>query len=51
MTLKSVVFPAPFGPIRPWISPTATSRSTASSAWRPPKRTETSETANNGAAR
>src|SRR5207244_1591579 len=36
--LKNVVLPAPFGPIRPWISPEATVRWTSWSARRPPKR-------------
>src|SRR4029079_11951655 len=35
----SVVLPAPLGPMRPVISPRATSRSTASRARTPPKRT------------
>src|SRR5215212_10116739 len=38
MTLNAVVFPAPFGPIRPAISPSATSSETSSSATIPPKR-------------
>ena len=37
-TSNNVVLPAPFGPIRPRISPERTSRSTASTAVRPPKR-------------
>src|SRR5439155_17169336 len=35
--LNRVVLPAPFGPIKPRISPVSTARSTASSARRPPK--------------
>src|SRR5437868_1852127 len=38
MTLKSVVFPAPFGPRMARLSPYATSRSTSRTAWRPPNR-------------
>lgn len=37
MALKSVVFPAPFGPIRPTKSPLSTCRLTPSIAFRPPK--------------
>src|SRR5690242_14002865 len=37
MTLNVVVLPAPFGPIRPVIAPASTSRSTARTAWCPPK--------------
>src|SRR5258708_40158692 len=37
MTLTSVVFPAPFGPIRPWIDPCSTSSDTPSTARTPPK--------------
>ena len=33
-----VVFPEPFGPIRAWASPRRTTRSTPSTATRPPKR-------------
>src|SRR3954452_16597745 len=36
-TLRSVVFPAPFGPMRPWTSPLRTTKLTPSSAWTPPK--------------
>src|SRR3954451_8094527 len=36
MTLKHVVFPAPFGPISPRISPSLMSKSTWSSAVTPP---------------
>src|SRR5436309_8406086 len=41
MTLKSVVFPAPFGPRMARRSPGATSRSTSRTACRPPKRRPT----------
>src|ERR1700674_64011 len=37
MTLTSVVLPAPFGPIRPWIDPCSTSSDTPSTARTPPK--------------
>ena len=37
-TSKSVVFPAPLGPMRPVMLPSPTSRLTPSRAWRPPKR-------------
>src|ERR1700730_13760571 len=37
MTLTSVVLPAPFGPIRPWIEPCSTSSDTPSTACTPPK--------------
>ena len=40
ITSKSVVLPAPLGPMRPSTSPGATSRSTSLSAEMPPKRTE-----------
>src|SRR3954464_6508160 len=36
-TLRSVVLPAPFGPMRPWTSPLRTTKVTPSSAWTPPK--------------
>ena len=39
MTLNSVVFPAPLGPMTPTTSPGATVSETSSSAVRPPKRT------------
>src|SRR6267143_4147234 len=39
MTLNSVVLPEPFGQMRPRIAPLLTSRSSASSATTPPKRT------------
>ena len=44
MQLNSVVLPAPFGPIRPQISPRPTSNYTLSSATMPPKRTDTPRT-------
>src|SRR5258708_5637197 len=43
-TLKSVVFPAPFGPMRLVTDPRRTPNSTSASAWRPPKDTETRST-------
>ena len=36
---KSVLLPAPFGPIRPWRSPSSRSRSTPSTARSPPNAT------------
>src|SRR5215218_1957954 len=36
--LKSVVLPAPFGPINPWIVPRGMARSTLLTAVRPPNR-------------
>src|SRR5258708_12545757 len=47
MQLKSVVLPAPFGPIRPTMRPGATSKETPSRATMPPKRTATSCTRSN----
>src|SRR5512139_3291397 len=47
MQLKSVVLPAPFGPIRPTMRPASTSKETLSSATMPPKRTPTPSTRNN----
>ena len=44
ITLNSVVFPAPLGPITPSTSPRVTSTETPSSAVMPPKRTVTSRT-------
>src|SRR3954470_19423597 len=44
MTLKQVVFPAPFGPMRPRISPSWMWKLTSSSAVRPPKRSVTAST-------
>src|SRR3954471_4556063 len=44
MQLKAVVLPAPFGPIRPTISNSLTSRLTSCSACRPPKRIDRSRT-------
>src|SRR5215467_14509266 len=49
MQLNSVVLPAPFGPIRPQISPACTAHETPSSARTPPKRTETFSTRSNAA--
>src|SRR4051794_4553178 len=43
-TLRSVVFPAPFGPMRPWTSPARTTKLTPSSAWTPPKERSTFST-------
>src|ERR1700694_5437044 len=37
MTLTSVVLPAPFGPMRPWIDPFSSSSDTPSTARTPPK--------------
>ena len=42
--LKSVVLPAPFGPMIPRISPVATRRLTPSSAFRPPNAIDTPDT-------
>ena len=47
--LKSVVLPAPFGPIRPRIAPLCMSNDTRSSAMMPPNTTLTSRTASRGA--
>ncbi len=44
MTLNAVVFPAPFGPIRPEMCPSSTSNDTPSKATMPPKRSVTSRT-------
>src|SRR6266853_1452897 len=52
-TLKSVVLPAPFGPMMPRISPARTSKLTSNRAWRPRNALEiprTSRTAAPGAA-
>src|SRR4051794_5572763 len=49
MQLKSVVLPAPFGPIRPTMRPGATPNETPSSATMPPKRTRTFSTRSSGA--
>src|SRR5262249_49982461 len=46
MTLKSVVFPAPFGPMRPEIAPSSRSSETSSSARMPPNRRFTFSTRN-----
>src|SRR5579885_1363105 len=48
--LKSVVLPAPLGPMRAQTSPAATAKETASTALRPPKRTVTSARSRRGAA-
>src|ERR1700687_3162603 len=45
MQLKSVVLPAPLGPIRPQIAPRATSNETLSSAVTPPNRIVSPRTA------
>ena len=37
MTLKSVVLPAPFGPISPVIEPVSIFKEAPSTAWKPPK--------------
>ena len=44
MQLKSVVLPAPFGPIKPQIAPWATSKDTSWSAVTPPNRIVTPST-------
>src|SRR5881296_3200870 len=49
--LKSVVLPAPFGPMRPTICPASTSKETESSARMPPKRTVRSRTVRIGIGR
>ena len=41
----SVVFPAPFGPMRPTSSPCLTFSVTSDRAWTPPKRTDRPSTA------
>src|SRR3546814_13199779 len=46
IALKNVVFPAPLGPIKPSICPASISRSTRSTAVRPPKRTVTPDPRN-----
>src|SRR5687768_2812466 len=43
ITLMRVDLPDPLGPIRPTISPGSTDRSTAESAWIPPKLLDTCE--------
>src|SRR3954465_13097825 len=48
MTLKSVVLPAPFGPIRPVIVPGSTEKLAPLTAVTPPKRTVTSSTSSSG---
>ena len=49
-TLKSVVLPAPFGPITPWIWPRSTASETPSSTTMPPKRLTSASTARIGSA-
>src|SRR5215475_11796595 len=49
MRLKSVVFPAPFGPMMPTISPAPTTNETSVSALRPPNRLLTERTSRSGA--
>jgi hypothetical protein len=44
MTLRSVLFPAPFGPTTATISPSSIPNVTPSTAGRPPKRFVTSST-------
>src|SRR4249920_659890 len=44
MTLNAVVLPAPFGPMRPEMCPSSTSKETPSRATMPPKRSVTSRT-------
>ena len=51
ITLKSVVFPAPFGPISPTISPGSASIETSSSATIPPNCRVTCSTVSKGATR
>src|SRR3989442_15248669 len=46
MTLNSVVFPEPLGPMTPWISPALASRDPPSSACRPLNRLLTESTRN-----
>ena len=48
MQLKSVVLPAPFGPIRPQMAPAATSKETSCSAVTPPNRIVNPLTASKG---
>src|SRR5262245_27923104 len=47
MTLKQVVLPAPFGPIRPVTVPSSTDRRAWLTAVTPPNRTTTSSTCSN----
>ena len=49
MRLKTVVLPAPFGPISVNTSPRRTSKLTSSTARTPPKRTPRCATERNGA--
>src|SRR6266511_3444490 len=46
ITLNSVVFPEPFGPMTPWISPALASNDTPASACRPLNRLLTASTRN-----
>ncbi len=48
MALKSVVLPAPLGPMRPVTVPGSTTRSTPRNAWTPPNRTSASATCRSG---
>src|SRR5919204_1331552 len=50
MRLKTVVLPAPFGPIRPTISPSPTSSETSSTATIPPNRRVTPSIESSGMA-
>src|SRR5215471_2480855 len=49
MRLKSVVFPAPFGPMIPTISPAPTTKDTSVRARKPPNRLLTERTSRSGA--
>src|SRR5438309_12036933 len=51
MQLKSVVLPAPLGPMRPTISPGSTASEISLLASRPPKRFVTASTLSSGAMR
>src|SRR5436190_18479221 len=48
MRLKQVVLPAPLGPIRPTMAPSATAKLTPLTAVRPPNRTVRSSTSSSG---
>src|SRR6476661_457221 len=50
-TLKRVVLPAPFGPMRPQICPRSIVKERSSRATMPPNRTDTSETSSTGTSR
>ncbi len=50
MTLKSVVLPAPFGPMIPWIAPALTTRLASSTALSPPKACVTRSSVSTGLA-